>query len=74
MHSTMINILKILHQTKITKENLVHNLDIKEGTLLKSINAINTFLRDLKLEEIRIEKGIVKLEIKKLSGVKFLKK
>ncbi len=33
MHSTMINILKILHQTKITKENLVHNLDIKEGTL-----------------------------------------
>ncbi|MCX3065903.1 hypothetical protein OQE61_00150 [Cetobacterium somerae] len=74
MHSTMINILKILHQTKITKENLAHNLDIKEGTLLKSINAINTFLRDLKLEEIRIEKGIVKLEIKKTEWCEIFEK
>ena len=74
MHSTAINILKILHQTKMKKENLAYNLEIKEGALLKNINLINNFLRDLKLNEIIIEKGVVKLKLEKREWSKVFEK
>lgn len=74
MHSTAINILKMLHQTKIKKENLAYNLEIKEGALLKNINLINNFLRDLKLNEIIIEKGVVKLKLEKREWSKVFEK
>lgn len=73
MHGTMINILKILHQTEITKENLAHNLDVKEGSLLKSINLINNFLKDLKIKEVQIEKGLIRLKLKKSEWCKIFK-
>ena len=74
MHSTAINILKMLHQTKMKKENLAYNLEIKEGALLKNINLINNFLRDLKLNEIIIEKGVVKLKLEKREWSKVFEK
>ncbi|MDX8336604.1 BglG family transcription antiterminator [Candidatus Cetobacterium colombiensis] len=74
MHSTMINILKTLYSTKISKENLAHNLEIKESGLLKNVNSINEFLKDLKVNQIEIENGVLKLKLTKNHWSKVFKK
>lgn len=49
--------IKILYQTRITKENLALNL--KENTIAKSIIEINNLLEQLNLSKIEIyEKGL----------------
>ena len=74
MQTTMISILKILHQTKMKKENLIHNLGIKESALIKNINLINILLTELNLNQIENEKGIIKLKLEKKQWSKVFEK
>lgn len=74
MTDTAINILKILYQTKITKENIAQNLDLKENTVIKSIIEINSFLKELNLKQIKVHKGILELDLDKYQWKKLFKK
>ncbi|MGL5625463.1 hypothetical protein, partial [Cetobacterium sp.] len=65
MHETTINILKILYETKITKQNLAQNLKLKENTITKSVMEINNFLEYLKLNKILIKDKKLQLDLTK---------
>lgn len=66
MYETTVKILKILYQTKITKENLAHNLNLKENTVAKSILEINDFLEGLGFSKIYIQDRDLKLDLTKI--------
>ncbi len=66
MYETTVKILKILYQTKITKENLAHNLNLKENTVAKSILEINDFLERLGFSKIYIQDRNLKLDLTKM--------
>ncbi|MGL5575958.1 hypothetical protein, partial [Cetobacterium sp.] len=63
MYETTVKILKILYQTKTTKENLVHNLNLKENTITKSILEINDFLERLGFNKIYSQDKNLKLDL-----------
>ena len=65
MHETTVSILKILYQTQITKQNLAHNLNLKENTVAKSIVEINNFLKELGFNEIQIQDKNLRLNLTK---------
>lgn len=66
MYTTKINILKILYQTKIFKKNIAIELEITNATLTKSIQQINTYLRDLKIKtSLLVENEILMLDLTK---------
>ncbi|MGL5023908.1 MAG: hypothetical protein ACRC5S_11445 [Cetobacterium sp.] len=66
MHETTVSILKILYQTQITKENLAHNLNLKENTVAKSIIEINNFLKELGFNEIQVQDKNFRLNLTKV--------
>ncbi|MGL5023909.1 MAG: hypothetical protein ACRC5S_11450 [Cetobacterium sp.] len=65
MYDTTINILKILYQTKISKENLSQNLNLKENSIYRAILEINILLDDLKYNTIKIKGKILEVKLTK---------
>ena len=66
MYTTKINILKILYQTKIFKKNIAIELEITNAALTKSIQQINTYLRDLKIKtSLLVDNEILILDLTK---------
>lgn len=66
MFTTNINILKVLYQTKISKKNLMSDLNLTYGCLLKSIQQINLFLKDLEIAStIIFNENILSLNLSK---------
>ncbi|MGL5570892.1 hypothetical protein [Cetobacterium sp.] len=66
MYTTNINILKILYQTEISKNNLALNLNLTNGCLMKAIKQINIYLEDFKINSrIFINDDIISLELSK---------
>lgn len=74
MYETTVKILKILYQTNITKENLAHNLNLKENTVAKSILEINDFLERLGFNKIYIQDKNLKLDLTKIQWGKVFQK
>lgn len=65
MYETTVKILKILYQTNLTKENLAHNLNLKENTVIKSILEINNFLEQLNFNKIYTKDKKLRLDLTK---------
>lgn len=66
MFTTNLNILKILYETKISKENLLADLNLTSGCLLKSIQQINLMLKDLEINStIKFNEKILSLNLSK---------
>ncbi|MGL5777350.1 hypothetical protein, partial [Cetobacterium sp.] len=66
MYTTNINILKILYQTEISKNNLALNLNLTNGCLMKAIKQINIYLEDFKINSrIFINDDMISLELSK---------
>ena len=66
MFTTNLNILKILYETKISKENLLADLNLTSGCLLKSIQQINLMLKDLEINStIKFNDNIFSLNLSK---------
>lgn len=74
MYETTVKILKILYQTKITKENLAYNLNLKENTVAKSILEINDFLERLGFSKIYIQNRDLKLDLTKVQWCQVFQK
>lgn len=70
MYETTVKILKILYQTDLTKENLAHNLNLKENTVVKSILEINNFLEQLNFNKICTKDKKLRLELRKNQWIK----
>ncbi|MGL5366808.1 MAG: hypothetical protein ACRDAG_00690, partial [Cetobacterium somerae] len=73
MYETTVKILKILYQTRITKENLASNLNLKENTITKSIIEINNLLEQLNLNKIQIYEKNLQLNLLKSEWQKVFK-
>ena len=73
MYETTVKILKILYQTDLTKENLAHNLNLKENTVVKSILEINNFLEQLNFNKICTKDKKLRLDLRKNQWVELFR-
>ncbi|MCQ8211237.1 hypothetical protein NON08_01465 [Cetobacterium somerae] len=78
MNTTVTNILKLLSQSKMSIEDILHYVDVEKSAVQKSINQLNEFLGTLNLNTIKKvkEEYVLKLQKKELeylySKMKFL--
>ncbi|MGL4864461.1 MAG: hypothetical protein ACRC4T_15315 [Cetobacterium sp.] len=78
MNTTVTNILKLLIQSRMSIEDMLHYVNVEKNAIKKSINQLNEFLEDLNLNIVKKEgeEYILNLKRKELeylySKIKFL--
>ncbi|MDX8336610.1 BglG family transcription antiterminator [Candidatus Cetobacterium colombiensis] len=65
MNSTNVGILNLLYHGSFSQKDLALYLDVDSKTLGKNISQLNIELKDLKLNEIKMENGKYKLDLEK---------